>query len=301
MKKTDHSIGIVIPTFQAAKHLPRCLPLLMQSKLKPRILVIDSSSKDGTAQIAKEMGVEVLVIPQHEFNHGTTREKGRRHLGTDIVVMITQDAYTNSVHMLDELVRPLMQKEASIAYARQIPHHGADFFEAFPRQFNYPPHSHVRGIQDIASHGVYTFFCSNSCAAYLNSALDEIGGFPPVIFGEDTIVVAKLLHRHHKIAYVASAEVRHSHRYTLKQEFHRHFDMGLARQTFQDLIAIAGSDTKRGKTYFKTMLKELKKVNPQLIPYAIVQTAVKFFGYRMGKASVNAPGWLKKVFSNQRT
>lgn len=296
---TEFSIGIVIPTFQAAKHLPRCLPLLLQSKLKPRILVLDSSSTDDTVAIAKEMGVEVLVIPKHEFNHGNTRELGRRHLGTDIVVMITQDAYTNSVHMLEELVKPLTQKQASVSYGRQIPHHGADFFEAFPRQFNYPSHSHIRCLQDVHSYGVYTFFCSNSCAAYLNSALDEIGGFPAVLFGEDTLVVAKLLHRQHKIAYVASAEVRHSHGYTLKQEFRRHFDMGIARQSFKHLIEVAGSETKRGKTYFKTMLRELKKVNPQLIPYAICQTAVKFCAYRLGKASLNAPQWFKRALSSQ--
>src|ERR1700730_8703057 len=90
------SVGVVIPTFQAAKHLPHCLPPLLQSPLKPRILVIDSSSTDGTVAIAREMGVETLVIPQNEFNHGMTREKGRRHLQTHISVMLTQDAYASS-------------------------------------------------------------------------------------------------------------------------------------------------------------------------------------------------------------
>jgi rhamnosyltransferase len=294
------SIGVIIPTFQAAKHLAYCLPLIAQSPLKPRILVIDSSSTDQTVAIAKEWGAETIVIAQSQFNHGLTREKGRLHLKTDIVVMLTQDAYPLSTNLLEELVRPIIEGQASVAYARQLPHVNAGFFEAFPRSFNYPVSSHVRGIEDIATHGSYTFFCSNSCAAYLNSALQEIGGFSAVLFGEDTVAVAKLLHRHHKVAYVATAQVRHSHHYSLKQEFCRHFDIGLARHTYQHLIAIAGKDSQRGKAYVQTLISELIQKKPTLIPYALLQTTLKFLGYQLGKMSSKAPIWFKRICSSQK-
>lgn len=293
------SVGIVIPTFQAIKHLPHCLPPLLQSPLKPRVLVIDSSSTDGTATLAKEMGAEVLVIPQQEFNHGTTRERGRQYLKTEIVVMMTQDAYATSPDMLEKLICPILEQQASVSYGRQIPHAEAGFFEAFPRYFNYPETDHIRSLQDISIYGVYTFFCSNSCAAYLNRALDEVGGIPSVLFGEDTVVVAKLLHRHHKIAYVALAEVKHSHRYSLKQEFSRHFDIGLARYSYQDLLSIAGKDTKRGKAYARAMFQELARIDPFLIPYGVAQSLAKLLGYRLGRASLRAPRWFKQLFSSQ--
>jgi rhamnosyltransferase len=295
------SIGIVIPTFQAAKHLPYCLPPLLHSSLKPRILIIDSSSTDNTVAIARSMGAETLIIPQREFNHGATREKGRQYLQTSIVVMLTQDAYAASTHMLEHLVKPLLEYRASIAYARQLPHQGASFFAAFARYFNYPPFSHIRSLRDIHIYGVYTFFCSNSCAAYLNSALDEIGGFPSILFGEDSIVVAKLLHRQHCIAYVAEAEVYHSHDYTLKQEFCRHFDIGLARHAYQDLLAIGGSDSQRGKAYAQALLKGLWQTSPLQIPYAILHILAKWSGYHLGQASIRAsPRW-KKFFSSQKS
>lgn len=289
-------VGIVIPTFQGAKDLPHCLAPLLQSRLKPRILVIDSSSTDGTVQIAQEMGVETLVIPQREFNHGTTREKGRRMLGTPIVAMITQDAYANSSDMLEYLVKPLLEKKASLSYAKQIPHAGADFFASFSRSFNYPPESHIRSLEDVKTYGVYTFFCSNSCAAYLNSALDEIGGFSQTPFGEDTIAAAKLMHRQHRIAYVAEAVVRHSHNYTLKQEFNRHYEMGLARKTNRELLAIAGADSQRGKAYVKKMLEELWQQAPTKIPYALIQSLVKYSGYRMGQLD-SVDNFLRKLQS----
>lgn len=300
MQNSNPSIGVLIPTFQGAKHLSKCLTPLLESPLKPRVLVIDSSSTDGTASLAQSMGAETLIIPQIEFNHGLTREKGRRLLGTDIVVMVSQDAYAVSPQTLGKLVQPLVNRQSSVSYARQLPHERAGFFASFPREFNYPAAGHTRSLKDRDKFGLYTFFCSNSCAAYLNSALDQIGGFQDVLFGEDTVAVAQLLRLEHSIAYVAEAEVHHSHDYTLRQEFCRHFDIGLARRSYQHLFDTEEKDTKRGQAYVKALFKALVKEHPFLIPYAVLQTLCKFTGYQLGRRSEQAPMLFKKFFSSQK-
>jgi len=165
------SIGCVILTYQAKHHLPRCLPPLIDSPLKPRILVVDSSSNDGTVELAQALGAETLVIPSSDFNHGTTREMARQALGTDIICMLTQDAYLSDNYALQHLVWPILENKAKVSYARQVPHEGASFFEAFPRLYNYPSESQLRGIEDCHHYGAYTFFCSDSCAAYSNTML----------------------------------------------------------------------------------------------------------------------------------
>ncbi len=281
--KNNLSIGIVIPTWNSAHHLRACLTPLLASALNPKILCIDSSSTDGTVLLAQELGCETIVITKENFNHGLTRDKARRHLNTDIIVMMTDDAYAIDSNMLEKLVDPLLKGLTSISYARQLPRVGAKFFESFPREFNYPAKSNIRSIFDLNTFGTYTFFCSNSTAAYLNSALNEIGGFPDVLFGEDTVVTAKLLRAGHKIAYVAEAEVRHSHDYTLKQEFKRYFTMGIARKGYQKLLEGASSDNKRGASFFKEMIKRLAKEQPSLIPYAVLNTSVKFLAFHLGK------------------
>lgn len=293
------SIGVVFITHNSKHHLPHCLPPILKSKLKPRVLVVNSSSNDGTVELAKEMGAETLVIPRREFNHGITRELARKHLQTEIVVFMTPDAYPKDENLLEPLVAPLQNNGVSLAYARQIPHKGADFFEAFPREFNYPEMSHIRSKVDLSQYGCYTFFCSNTCAAYLNRALDEIGGFKPSLFGEDTIAATKLIANNHRIAYVAEAVVHHSHSYSLKQEFQRHFDIGLSRKKEAALFSIAGRVEKRGTAYFGKMIKTLFLKNPLLIPYAILQCSVKFLGYQIGRRSLNAPLWFKKKLSSQ--
>jgi GT2 family glycosyltransferase len=297
--KHQETIGVVFITHAAKQHLPFCLPPYLHSPLKPRVLVVNSSSNDGTVEEAERLGAETLIIPRNEFNHGSTRERARKYLETDIVVMTTPDAYPVDEHVLEKLTRPLFEGKAAVSYARQIPHDGAGIFEAFPRYFNYPEKSHVRGIEDLKKYGVYTFFCSDTCAAYKNSALDEIGGFRSVLTAEDYFAVALLLQKGHKIAYVAEAVVKHSHRYTLGQEFRRYFDTGYTWKENHDLIRFVEKAEGRGKEFFLNLMKRLLEERPLLIPYAALNTFVKWCGYRMGWMSTHAPLWLRKKLSGQ--
>lgn len=293
------TVGVAIITHNAKKHLPQCLPPFLTSALKPKVLVVNSSSNDGTVELAQEMGAEVLLIPRSLFNHGSTRERARLYLKTDIVVMVTPDAYPVGQQLLEKLVEPITREEAAVSYARQIPHDGACFFESFPRRFNYPEKSEMRSIFDLNKYGVYTFFCSDTCAAYSNAVLDEIGGFESALFGEDTVAVAKILRKGHKIAYVAEAVVKHSHKYTLKQEFKRHFDIGLSRKQCEHLFAGAGKDSQRGAAYVKELFREVASKKPHLLPYAFFQSLVKWGGYQIGRRSIHAPDWFKKMLSSQ--
>ncbi len=295
------SVGVVVITHQAKKHLPHCLPHYLHSPLHPRVLVVNSSSFDGTVELADKLGAETLVVPREEFNHGSTREKTRKFLDTDIVVMATPDAYPMDMHVLGKLITPLTTGEASVAYARQVPHEGAGFFEAFPRHYNYARASHVRGMGDQSVYGSYTIFCSDTCAAYMNSHLDEVGGFDSVLIGEDTLVTAKLLQKGYKIAYVSEAVVKHSHRHSLKQEFQRYFDTGYSRKRDLAPYLLEGGDAQRGKEFVFSMMKAIMKEKKYLlIPYALFQNCVRWLGYHIGSASTHSPIWFKRVMSSQK-
>ena len=265
-------IGIAVLTFNAKKDLPFCLPPL----LKYKVLVVDSSSTDGTAELAKEMGAEVVSIPKKSFHHGLTREFARQLLETDIVVMVTQDAYAQD-EAVEKLVKPLLEGQASLAYARQLPK-SQDPFEAFPRRFNYPGESHIRSLKDAKKFGSFLFFFSNSFGAYLNSALEGIGGFPKVPFGEDTHACAKLLKKGHRVAYVAESLVYHSHNYSAAREFKRHFEIGLTRG---DLLS-HGKDEIRGKAYALSFLHSL---NYRLLPKGVIHLFAKYAGYKIGRSA----------------
>ncbi len=293
-------VGIVIPAYNNEKNLAGCLPPLLQSTVPVKILLVDSSSTDRTTDVARSMGVEILTIPRTEFNHGTTREMARKRIATDIVVMISADAFAVDNSLIENLIKPIEDGDAAVSYARQLAHVGAGLFEAFPREFNYPDEFQLRSIHDVDKYGVYTIFCSNSCAAYSNKALDKIGGFKPTLTNEDYFATAELLQAGYKIAYVPEAVVRHSHRYRLINEFTRYFDAGYVRAERPWVQQLVGHADQRGLALTKALLKRIIHQNILLLPYAVLQTGAKWAGYKIGLRGLNLPLGIKKSLSSQK-
>lgn len=287
-------VGIVILTLNGASYMPALIQALKKTTIPAKILVIDSSSKDNTKEICEEAGITVHTIPKSSFNHGLTRELGRKLIGTEIVVFMTQDALPAHPEWLENLIRPL--NKSALSYSRQLPHKGAGFFEAFHREYNYPEEGHVRSIHDTEKYGAYTFFLSNSCAAYVNQKLDAIGGFPHVLLGEDTYACAKLLEQGETVAYVADSKVYHSHSYGLKEEFKRSFDTGYARSKLVSLIGEGSRDVKRGKEY---AIKLFSKVSLWQFPYTFILLLLKWIGYKLGTKGHNFPINIKQRLSSQ--
>jgi len=278
------TVGIGVITYKDGKHLKYCLPPLLKSPLRPKVLVFNSSSNDGTVEEAERLGAETFVIPRKNMNAGTSREKTRKKLGTDIFVAMTPDAYALDEHMIERLVKPIVEGKVAVSYARQIPHDNATPIAKFSRIFNYPEQSQIRGIEDVDRYGSYLPFCSDTCAAYSQKALDEVGGFRWVLGGEDTIATAMLLRKGYKVAYVAEAVVKHSHNYTPMKEFIRHFDTGIYRHIWRKTLFFGkGSDGSRGVRYLLGMIQYLRKTAPTWLFTSILQLAMGYAGYIVGK------------------
>ena len=298
-QQPQQAVGVAIITHCAVQHLPRCIPPLLAAACQARVLVVNSSSNDGTVELATKLGAETLVIPRDTFNHGSTRELARRTLGTPVVVFMTPDAYPSEPADLDRLIAPVQQKTAALAYGRQVPRPGAGFFEAFLREINYPNTSHTRTLEDLPRFGSYLTFNSNAWAAYDNAALDAVGGFRDTLSHEDAVAAALLLKAGRRIAYVAEAVVEHSHRYSLAQDFRRYFDAGYARRVHAEALALGGNDLSHGSRYARTLLGRLVRQRPWLLPYAVLHLGAKCLGYALGRRSVGrSPAWCR-LFSGQ--
>ncbi len=293
------SVGVVIVTYRAREHLSRCLPPLLSSPLRPRVLVVNSGSRDGTVERARELGAETWVVPRESFNHGATREAARRRLGTPIVVMMTPDAHPTSPGFLERLVAPVRDGRAAVAYARQLPAPDADPIARFGRLFAYPDRSEIRSAADWRTRGSAAHFCSNACAAWSQAALDEVGGFPPTLVSEETIATVRLLERGHRIAYVAEATVLHSHPTSLVGDFRRQFDIGMTRRIHAALLLAHGRDERQGLLYLRALSAHLLRSRPDLLPYAWLHTALRYAGYRLGMLGPLLPEGLKRRLSGQ--
>jgi rhamnosyltransferase len=280
------SVTLIIPTFNAAQLWPALLEGIRAQSLAPdQVIVIDSSSTDGTAGLARKEGFTVVEIPQREFNHGGTRQMGAELAeNADILIYLTQDAIPFGTEAFANLVSAFEDVEIGAAYGRQLPRKGAGAIEAHARHFSYPAASRVRLWESRQALGFKSIFFSDSFGAYRRSALMSVGGFSrDVIFGEDTLAVARMHRAGWKTAYVADASVRHSHAYSIAEEFRRYFDIGVLHARENWLVEQFGSASGEGRRFVVSEFKYLLKHGAHLVPSAVMRTFAKYLGYTIGR------------------
>ena len=290
---------VIIPTLNAAKLWSRLAPALLANVPADRVLIVDSSSTDGTPELARAAGFKVLNIRRSEFNHGGTRQLAAEMLpDAEILVFLTQDAVLANSASISKLVEVFDDPNVGMAYGRQLPKPGASAIEAHARFFNYPPVSQVRDLASRDTMGIKAAFASNSFSAYRKSALMAIGGFrTAVILGEDMLAGANLLLAGWKIAYVAEACVYHSHGYSWRQEFKRYFDIGVMHSREQWLLNRFGKPTGEGKRFVVSELKYLRRKAAWQIPSACVRVGIKLCAYRLGRMEVMLTPEVKRHLS----
>jgi rhamnosyltransferase len=278
-------IAVIVPTRNAARDWTAFASALVANVEPPSVMIVDSSSTDGTAELAYAEGFRVYRVPLVEFNHGGTRQLAAELLAdAEILVFLTQDAVLADASAIKALLEPFEDPTVAAAFGRQLPRAGATPIEAHARHFNYPPQSNIRVLESRETMGLKTIFISNSFAAYRRAALMAVGGFPRhVIFGEDTVTAAKLLFSGGKIAYVANAQVYHSHSYTWMQEFRRYFDIGVLHAQESWLLEEFGDAGGEGGRFVRSEFRYLWPSFKSLVPSALVRTVLKLAAYRFGR------------------
>ena len=279
--------GLIIPTLNAGAQFETLLKQLAAQSLPTRKLIIDSQSDDGTAQLAKKFGLDVLTIARKNFNHGTTRQLALEHMlaaaQIDVIIFLTQDVLLHDDDALAKLVKIFSADESvGMSYGRQLPHADATDEAALLREFNYPPTSQLRSLDDKKIFGIKTAFASDSFAAYRVAALQSVGGFPAVPVCEDMFVAAKMLLARRKIFYAADAQVFHSHNFTAAQEFARYRAIGKFHAANPWIRQTFGSAEGAGKKFVLMKFLRLAKKNPLNCFSALARDVAKFVGYRLG-------------------
>jgi rhamnosyltransferase len=300
----DLRVALIIPTFNAAPHWEALYEGIRIQNLAPHaVIVVDSSSTDGAPRLARDAGFTVLEIAKQEFNHGATRQFAAEYASNaDILMYLTQDAIPRDRNSFDRLVSTFADPKIGAAFGRQLPRHESNPIEAHARLFNYPDKSAIRSLESRHALGFKSVFFSNSFGAYRREALMSVGGFPAdVIFGEDTLVVARLHKAGWMTAYAADALVEHSHSYSIGEEFRRYFDIGVLHARESWLLEQFGSASGEGIRYVLSELQFLLEQDPLRIPSALIRTVSKYLGYRMGRIESRVPASVKAHLSMNKS
>jgi glycosyltransferase involved in cell wall biosynthesis len=217
-------VSVVIPTLDAGPEFAAVLRRLREQRgvAEIEIVAVDSGSTDGTLALCREFGVLVEPCAGTTFNHGRARSQGARRARGEFLVFMSQDAYPVGTDALARMVRWLAA-DATIAVAsgREVPRSDADLFSCWQLwYFNerilghgcdtavgldrdalaaLPPAGRRRAAQ------VNNVFC---CVR--RSAFEQVG-VRPLPFAEDLDFGLRVLAAGHRIGFMPTVAVVHSH------------------------------------------------------------------------------------------
>ena len=242
-----------MPVKDGARYLAEVLAALAREAVD-EVLVIDSGSRDGSVEIARGAGVEVLEIAPADFGHGRTRNLGAERTSAEIVAFLTQDA------------TPVPGWRAALLEAFALdPRIGAVFGPHLPRPDTSPMIARelIEFFATFAGDGdaprVFAAddptFLSNVDTAYRRACWEEIR-FDDVPYSEDQAFGRALAaHAAWRKAYAPRAGVLHAHDYPPVEFMRRYFDeyRGLretighverigARSTVRDVRGLVAND-----------------------------------------------------------
>lgn len=293
------TVDIIIPTYKPDETLCLLLYKLQeQTFVVHRVIILNTEKalwKQAVAvypieQVLQELPCEheVIHIAKKDFDHGGTRQFGAEHSDADVMIFMTQDAVPADEFLVENLVEALEAggevTTVAVAYARQLPQKDCHIVEQYTRQFNYPEQSRIKTKADIPVLGIKTFFCSDVCAAYRRDLFEELGGFEsPVIFNEDMFFAANAISHGYGVAYAAEAKVIHSHNYTMRQQFHRNFDLAVSQKQHPEIFEQVSSEAEGMKLVKSTIAYLFKIRKPWLIFHFGMQCVGKYAGFWMGK------------------
>ncbi len=226
--------SVIIPTFNGGKLFEQVLTRAASqlADFDYDILVIDSSSSDGTGEFAARFGgrVRCEVIPQSDFQHGRTRNRAIELTDGEIVAVLTQDAMPQDEYWLRELVAPF-DADARVAGAigrhRAYPEHNRlvarDIDAMFDRFRDMGPVFNVDdGLPGFIRPGSVDWrmtmhFYSDNNSAMRRSVWNFLP-YPEVDWGEDQVWCWEMQKLGLSKAYADKSVVWHSHDLTQAEQ-----------------------------------------------------------------------------------
>jgi len=301
-------VSVVVPTWNGGARFRELLVALASQELDEgfELVVVDSSSADGTAEAARAAGARVHSIPQSSFNHGGTRNLGISLASGDLVLLLTQDALPVGPHYVASMVATFERANVDGVYARQVPRPDCDPILA--ERLRLWSASRSEPVLQVLAPGdarasAALFARLPALERYLSCAFDNVASavrrrtweripFPERSFGEDVAWAREVLLSGGAVAYEPTAVVEHSHRIDMVREFkrlycdHRNIIELFELRTVPSWKSVRGGWRGQVNVYRRLLdgqrLGRLERWywRAYSVPYAFLEGAAQFLGAR---------------------
>lgn len=215
-------VSVVIPTLNAGVQFAELLRTVRSQEIADdvEIVIIDSGSRDDTADIARRAGARVLTTPRSEFSHGGTRNQAIRASRGAFVALTVQDALPVDEHWLSDLIAPLLE-DPTVAgsYGLQLARPSAGLL-ARARSWGWCEAHNTPLVKSLDApkefwhlspqERVELIRFDNVTACVRRSVWEEVP-FPNRDYAEDLAWAKQVLRQGYHTAFVPESKVWHSH------------------------------------------------------------------------------------------
>lgn len=251
------------------------------------VIVIDSGSTDGTPEAAGKYPVRLHQIAPGEFHHSKTRNLGAEMSAGKYLVYITQDALPQDNHWLQKLTDNLTDPVVAMVVGRQIPRENVKPPEKFFYHYHFPE---FKIVVKSGAAGYYhdNVFVSDVNSAYRKEVFVKFKFDENMVMAEDKELAARLIQGGLAINYEPDAAVYHSHDFSIKDQFDRHLDYGLAIRQGACMLPRTGNKPGSGiADYLSAELQYLKaKGYMKWLPYTFLYETARYAGLFVGKTGL---------------
>lgn len=229
-----NQVSVVIPTFDAGPGFEELLRRLdaQRGDFELEVVVVDSGSTDGTAELATRYGAAIHRVPKADFDHGATRDLGVSFSSGEYVALTVQDAVPLDEKWLAAMVENL-QKDPRVAavYGRHVPRPDAGVMTR-ALVGNLAVADHERREQEIQDQAQYRSLSPaqrrrmaafDNVSSCLRRSVWEEFPFGQADFAEDLRWGKKVVEAGYRIVYEPRSVVVHSHERGPLYDLRRHY------------------------------------------------------------------------------
>jgi len=223
--------SVVIPTLDAGSGFADTLAAVRAQRDVGEVdlVVLDSESRDATAELARRAGARVRRITRATFNHGATRNHGAALARGRFIAFLTQDALPADDRWLSALVEALESERAVGAMSRVLPRPGCSPLveRSVRHDIVFSPDRVVRRatraeLARMTPLGRRVFCHFNNVASCVRRDWLAAAPFPEIAFGEDLAWGVRAIESGQALVHEPRSVVLHSHESGLRRDHARH-------------------------------------------------------------------------------